>query len=55
MTGVSSASVYDESSSGGQVYVSYDGVIDTIIVAFRGSSNIENWLENLSISKVKYE
>ena len=38
-----------------QAYVTYHPKTNSVIVAFRGSSNVENWLANLSVNRVPYE
>lgn len=35
-------------------YVGYSDSANTILVSFRGSSNIPNWIENLNFEKVPY-
>ena len=35
-------------------YLGYSSQLNTIIVSFRGSSNIPNWIENLNFEKVPY-
>ena len=35
-------------------YVGYSSDLNTIIVSFRGSNNIPNWIENLNFEKVPY-
>lgn len=35
-------------------YVGYAESTNTIVVSFRGSSNIPNWIENLNFEKVPY-
>ena len=35
-------------------YLGYSSQLNTIIISFRGSSNIPNWIENLNFEKVPY-
>lgn len=46
--------VYTNSSFDMQAFSGYDPDADQIVVAFRGSSNIKNWIADLTFSKVPY-
>jgi hypothetical protein len=40
---------------GTQAYSAYDSVNDRIVVSFRGSWNVPNWVENLDTLKTDYQ
>lgn len=44
-----------DDSKGTFGYVAYNSNQDQIIVAFRGSQNIQNWFTNLNLEKVDYK
>jgi predicted lipase len=46
--------VYDNPNVESQAYSGYDSGSNTIIVAFRGSSNIPNWISDLDFVKTTY-
>ena len=41
--------------TGGRAIVGYDSLLNAVVVAFRGNSNQENWLNSLNIDKVPPE
>ena len=43
---------YIVENSGARAIQGYDSITKTIFTAFRGSSNIQNWLDNIKISKI---
>jgi predicted lipase len=45
--------VYEDTSMGTQAYTGYDSKFQRIVVAVRGTHNIDNWLENIKIEKTK--
>lgn len=45
--------VTEQVSSGGRALVGYDDFDNTIFVAYRGSSNLRNWIENAKFIKTK--
>lgn len=47
--------MFKNSDNGGQVFVNYHPNSNAVVIAFRGSVNIQNWLENLSILKSTFE
>lgn len=46
--------VYTNSSLQSQAYSGYNPSTNRIVVAFRGSSNIQNWIQDLTFEKVPY-
>jgi hypothetical protein len=46
--------VYNNASIESQAYTGYDSASGTIVVAIRGSSNIENWINDLDFFKTQY-
>jgi len=43
---VTPTGIVEEETSGGRAIVGYDERDDTVFVSFRGSENLENWIEN---------
>jgi hypothetical protein len=43
---------YVVEENGARALQGYDGYTNSIFVAFRGSSNLQNWLDNIQISKI---
>ena len=43
------------SSTGVQGYIGYSAINSTIILAFRGSSNIENWIVDFAFPLVHFD
>jgi len=52
---VQDISILTESSGDNQAYTAYDSDNELIVLAVRGSANIENWFENLDAFKTTYE
>ena len=52
-SGITSQKVFEGDYSS-QSYTAYNGATNQIIVAFRGSSNIGNWIADLSFKKIPY-
>jgi hypothetical protein len=46
--------VYSNSTYDSQTYVGYNPTDDEIVVAFRGSSNLKNWIADFTFNKVPY-
>jgi predicted lipase len=53
--GVTNVKPISNSAHGTQGYVAFNGQTKEIIVAFRGSQNIENWITNLDYFKTNYK
>ena len=51
---MSEPKVFTNSASGIQGYTGYDGNLNAIVVVFRGSSNINNWILNLDTVRISY-
>eukprot|EP00635_Sarcinochrysidales_sp_CCMP3193_P001483 CAMPEP_0118905986 /NCGR_PEP_ID=MMETSP1166-20130328/9721_1 /TAXON_ID=1104430 /ORGANISM="Chrysoreinhardia sp, Strain CCMP3193" /LENGTH=296 /DNA_ID=CAMNT_0006845257 /DNA_START=13 /DNA_END=903 /DNA_ORIENTATION=- len=51
--GVEVTEVVTQRTSGGLAVVGYDDVDDSVFVAFRGSSNTRNWIENVKFVKTR--
>ncbi|KRX07856.1 hypothetical protein PPERSA_10140 [Pseudocohnilembus persalinus] len=49
-----SITVINNKKHNSQMYMGYDKQRDQIVAAFRGSSNIKNWFDNLKFFKTKY-
>lgn len=43
---------YVVEDSGVRALQGYDGYSNTVFIAFRGSANIQNWIDNIQISKI---
>ena len=52
--GMQSVSVFTNSSIESQGFTGYDSNMNAVIVAFRGSSNIPNWISDLNFFKTSY-
>ena len=52
---VQQVNVFMNSSGENQAYTAYDESNDRILVAVRGSANIENWFENLDAFRTTYD
>ena len=52
--GVISTTFVSDNNAGTFGYVAYNALTESIIVAFRGSRNLENWYENLDYFKEPY-
>ncbi|KRX07857.1 hypothetical protein PPERSA_10141 [Pseudocohnilembus persalinus] len=52
--GMQSITVIDNKKHDSQMFMGYDKTKDQIVAAFRGSSNIRNWFDNLKFFKTKY-
>ncbi|CAK88452.1 unnamed protein product (macronuclear) [Paramecium tetraurelia] len=46
--------VFENLVSGTKGYIAYNKKESAIVVVFRGSSNIQNWIENISFGKTEY-
>ncbi|KRW99527.1 hypothetical protein PPERSA_03997 [Pseudocohnilembus persalinus] len=40
---------------GSQLYLGFDADANAIVIAFRGSQNIQNWIDNLDYKKTEYD
>lgn len=47
--------VFENSDEGTQAYTGYDAENDVIILAYRGSKNLENWINNLKFDLIDYD
>lgn len=41
-------------SQGTKGYIGYNSKLQAITIVFRGSSNVQNWMENINFTKTKY-
>ncbi|KAJ3102867.1 hypothetical protein HDU97_000250 [Phlyctochytrium planicorne] len=53
--GNTNVTTFSNDGTGMQGYVGYNAGLNTIVVAFRGSSNIQNWIQNLAFFRVDIE
>ncbi|KAJ3109126.1 hypothetical protein HDU96_007308 [Phlyctochytrium bullatum] len=51
-SGTSNVTVFEDGLTGMRGFVGYNARLNTIVVSFRGSSNIQNWIQNLAFLKV---
>ena len=54
LPGLTKVTYLSQSITQANGYVGYSSNLNTIIVSFRGSSNIPNWIENLNFEKAPY-
>jgi hypothetical protein len=51
---IASPYVFEDAIAGTKGYIAYNPTYKAITVVFRGSSNIQNWFNNLQFDKVDY-
>lgn len=52
--GITGATVFDNATTGAQAFVLYNPTSNTIVVSFRGSDNLPNWIYDLDFFQIKY-
>jgi hypothetical protein len=52
--GITDVEAFENTEYGTQGYTAYDPLNRRIIVAFRGSGNIQNWIENFVFAKTDF-
>ncbi|KAJ3218551.1 hypothetical protein HDU67_005110 [Dinochytrium kinnereticum] len=50
--GTTNVTTFDDGFTGMQGYVGFNARLNTVVVAYRGSSNIQNWIQNLAFIRV---
>jgi hypothetical protein len=54
ISGMTQVRVFHNETTGGQAYVGFNDVSNTLVVTFRGSVDIQNWINNLDFFFTEY-